>query len=144
MLSTTRQERRTLEAENRKWPAALRRVPDGEWSHIKSIGDKRKEVWRSRGFLVQVFSEVAGIERLTVCRTAVENDTWVAEISWDELQRLKAECGRGDRDAVEIYPADKDVVNVANMRHLWVMPTELPFKWQTKQLYRGARDGAVR
>lgn len=32
--------------------------------------------------------------------------------------------------AVEIYPAERDIVNVANMRHLWVLPERLPFGWR--------------
>jgi len=81
--------------------------------------------------LVQVFNEPSGIERLSVCRTSVQNGEWVSEITWDELQRIKRECGRGDKDAVELYPADADVVNVANMRHLWIVdPSVVAFKWK--------------
>ena len=32
--------------------------------------------------------------------------------------------------AVEVFPADDQVVNVANMRHLWVLPEPLPFAWE--------------
>jgi hypothetical protein len=104
-------------------------VPAIEWDHIKSMGVKRIEVWRSRDFLVQVFAEKDGVERLTICRTSPDGNDWEDRIAWDDLQRLKRECGRGERDAVEIYPADRDLVNVANMRHLWVTPTNIPFKW---------------
>jgi hypothetical protein len=44
--------------------------------------------------------------------------------------QLKRECGRGDRDAVEVYPADRDIVNVANMRRLFFPPEPLAFKWR--------------
>jgi hypothetical protein len=87
------------------------------------------EAWRSRYFLVQVFSEKDAIERLSVCRTSHNGERWEDQISWDELQRLKAECGRGEKFAVEIFPADRDIVNVANLRHLWIMPAPLPFGW---------------
>jgi hypothetical protein len=33
-------------------------------------------------------------------------------------------------DAVEVYPPAGDVVNVANMRHLWVLRDRLPFAWR--------------
>lgn len=129
MVLATRRERRVLDAENRTYPTALQRIPDHAWAHIRTDGVPRIEVWRSRDFLVQVFSEKDGVERLTVCRTNVSGNDWVADISWDDLQRLKSECGRGDRDAVEIYPADTDVVNVANMRHLW-LAGDISFKWK--------------
>jgi hypothetical protein len=87
-----------------------------------------REVWRSRGFLVQVYSATDGVERLSICRTSVDGGD---PIAWEDLQRLKAECGRGDREAVEVYPRDCDVVNVANMRHLWVLTRGMPFTWRT-------------
>jgi hypothetical protein len=90
------------------------------------------EAWRSRGFLLQVFREIDGVQRLSVCRTSHNGHSWDENITWDDLQRLKAECGRGDRMAVEIYPADRHVVNVANMRHLWVLPEPLSFAWSRK------------
>lgn len=44
---------------------------------------------------------------------------------------MKAEIGRGDLFAVEIFPPDVDIVNIANMRHLWVVPAEMvPFAWK--------------
>ena len=36
---------------------------------------------------------------------------------------------------MEVYPRTADLVNVANMRHLWVLPELLPFAWR-----KGAAD----
>lgn len=117
-----------MQAENRKQPIELKQIPKDEWpDRFQPRG--LKEVWRSRGFLVQVFDEANGVERLSVCRTSIVDGDWKEDIRWGELQRLKCECGRGDKDAVEIYPADKDVVNVANMWHLW-LAGDVPFKWK--------------
>lgn len=131
--TATRQQRRALKAENKLWPMALKQIPRESWPqgyHPPGI----KEVWRSRDFLVQVYDDPRSeTERMSVCRTAVLDGDWLAEVSWDDLQRLKRECGRGARDAVEIFPADADLVNVANMRHLWfVEPAAIPFKWSSK------------
>jgi hypothetical protein len=120
--------RRHLRNENHRWPPHLVKVPRSAWPSRQPSGIH--EVWRSRGFLVQVFQEDGGLVRLSVMRTWVDDAGEAVDgIAWDDLQRLKTECGFGDRDAVEIYPADRDVVNVANMRHLWVMREPLPFKW---------------
>lgn len=91
-FQSSRRERRILASENRAQPPVLARVPDTEWAHIKNAGEDRTEVWRSRYFLVQIFAEKNGVERLTVCRTTVDGSDWAADISWDELQRLKHEC----------------------------------------------------
>ena len=42
--------------------------------------------------------------------------------------------GCGARDAVEVYPADADVVNVANMRHLWLVAGELACKRKERRV----------
>ena len=51
--------------------------------------------------------------------------------SWSDLQRIKRECVEEGavRVAVEVFPADEQLVDQANMYHLWVLPLgfELPF-----------------
>ena len=129
-MNTTRAQRRQLRRDNLKYGDVLRQIPRTEWPDVFPL--RCTEVWRSRDYLVQIYQERDGMERMSVCRTALDGDRWEDGISWDTLQRLKRECGRGDRDAVEIYPADADVINVANMRHLWLMPEPLPFAWRRK------------
>lgn len=139
--SFSRQDRRALEADNRSRPTGLQKLAPSEWAHINRPGERRVECWRSRDFLVQVFAEANDVVRLTISRTTLKGDRWADEISWDDLQRLKRECGRGDLDAVEIYPADRDIVNVANMRHLWITPTGTPFKWTIQPMTANALGG---
>lgn len=74
--------------------------------------------------------------RISVNRTAIKRDgQYTEEVTWQALQDLKQQCGYGDRIAVEIFPADIDIVNVANMRHLWVYPPGyvLGFGWKRGQ-----------
>lgn len=137
-LNPTRRELRMLEAENKKHPEQLMQIPLGpsaiaaRQAQLMPNNMIPIEAWRSRGFLVQIFEEAEGILRMSVCRTSVTKGQWTENITWDELQRLKSESGRGDREAVEIYPPDGDVVNVANMRHLWILSTRTSFSWRTK------------
>lgn len=122
--------RKVLREENRKWPATLRPVARDRWPEDLLDAATRIAVWRSRHFLVQAFEE-AGLIRLSISRTELNAvGDWKDGISWDELQDLKRQAGYGEMDAVEIYPAEKDVVNVANIRHLWVWPGELSYKWR--------------
>lgn len=127
-MSPDRNQRRQLAKQNAKEPVVLRRVPQEEWPGFKP--PDLIEVWRSRTFLVQVFLEPNGYQRLSICRTSHNGSTWVDQVTWDELMQLKRECGRGDRDAVEVFPADSDIVNVANMRHQFFPPEPLTFKWR--------------
>lgn len=126
-MLTTRQQRRLLEKDNAKFPRALQSIPRSQWP---SSPRQPKEVWRSRDYLVQVYQETGEIERISVSSTTLQGDRWADGITWDELMSLKRQCGRGDRDALEVYPADKDIVNVANMRHLWLPPQPVTFAWR--------------
>lgn len=75
--------------------------------------------------------------RLSINKTSHNGDTWDDNITWDELQKIKNECGYGDACAVEIFPPDESVVNVANMRHLWLLPEPPSFMWNRISMYGG-------
>lgn len=117
-----------LKKENKTYPDQLISVPESEWP--------RREpgmiaLYRSNRFLVQVYVENNGVVRLSVCRTEINNrGQWQENIAWEELQEIKNQCGYEHFDAVEVYPRQKDVVNVANMRHLWVFDEPLRFAWR--------------
>jgi hypothetical protein len=128
MIIATREQKRRLERDNAKLPNYLEVIP----KHLHpATGEKNRiQAWRSRSFLVQAFGEGEGLIRLSVNRTTLgDNGRWLENISWDELMQLKREAGFGDWYAIEVYPRDKDVVNVANMRHLWVMEKPLNIGW---------------
>lgn len=131
MKAPSREIRRQLERENAKWPETLKPIPADQWPDLSAMKKPPIAVWRSRDFLVQEFIEGDGCRRLSVNRTTCGRDgRWDADISWDELQLIKRQVGYGNHYAVEIYPLDRDVVNVANMRHLWVLSTPLPIGWR--------------
>lgn len=109
-------------------PLSLSPIPKSNWP--ENNDRKRIEVWLSDKYLVQVFDEGHSL-RMSVNRvTASDDGKWDDNISWDELQEIKGQIGRGNKYAVEIYPRDCDVVNVANMRHLWILQKMLPFGWK--------------
>lgn len=122
-----------LRQENAKWPEALKEWPRAEWPDAYRNGSTITRVMRSRGFLVQVYEAPRpAIVRLSVLRTGLDTaGGWQQDITWEDLQRLKREAGYGKHDAVEVFPPDADVVNVANIRHLWILePGCLPFAWR--------------
>lgn len=130
-----------LRIENALRSAFLEKLPKSKWPPVKIPRDL-KEVWRSRYYLVQVFQEKDGMERLSICISDVDaaGERWKDGLSWEMLQDIKHQVGRGNKDAVEVFPRDCDVVNVANMRHLWIMTKELPFAWRSNPSeYPGAK-----
>jgi len=120
-----------LAKKNAMQPDQLAMVPKYMWP---SYPEGLVEVWRNKTFLVQIYIEagLAGYERISVTRTTKSEpgDRWDDGISWDELQQIKRECGRGYKWAVEIYPEDSQIVNVANMRHIWVLPMAPEYGWR--------------
>jgi hypothetical protein len=131
-LSATRQQRRELARQNAKQPTRLTPVPVDLWSESMLDSKSLMQVWRSRSYLVQAFEERDGVIRLSINKTVLVGDRWDDGLVWDELQEIKRQCGFGDKYAIEIYPRDKDVVNVANMRHLWIMDEPLNIGWVRK------------
>ena len=104
-------------------------MPETEWP--KSEGVERFEVWRSRKYLVQLFREPDDIVRMTICRVTVgQGNRWNDDITWDEINQIKGDIGQWDRWGVELYPPDEHIVNVANMRHIWLLPEAPMFGWR--------------
>lgn len=133
LANVTREQRRQLDRDNARQPVVMTRVPESTWPvNVAMSPGRPQEVWRSRYFLAQVFKTRDGL-RITISRTSVNTSTgrWQDEISWDELMSVKREIGRGSRWAYECYPADANVINVANMRHLWVPDTPPSFGWRS-------------
>jgi hypothetical protein len=129
---TAKAARSFLERANRNWPEALTDVPPDMWRAQSWDDSKRIRVLRSRRFMAQVFEEADGVLRLSVNKTelAPGGERWLEGITWDELQMLKRQAGYGDSFAIEIYPPALDEVNVANMRHLWILPERLNVGWR--------------
>lgn len=127
-------QKRQLARDNAARGRELQDVPQSEWPTYLNV-TRPLRVLRSREFLVQIYNvgRLGVVCRLTVCRTSVRGDRWADQISWDELQHIKGACGYGAHDAVEVYPPDVDVVNVANMRHLWVLAQPLLFAWRATE-----------
>lgn len=141
-MSPNRHRRRALShaaldccaVENSKWPRTLTVVPCDLWPAIATTvpeDERPVQVWRSMLFICMEFRD-CGHQRLTIHRSVLESGgrNWLAGISWDELMAVKDQAGFGDRWAVEVYPPTSQIVNVANMRHLWLLPEPPPYGWR--------------
>ena len=129
-MIVTREMRRQLERDNQKQPQILMQVPTSAWPLSPAGWNKPIEVWRSKYYLVQVFQEKNDVIRASVNKIELlENGRWSDGLTWDDLQGTKQQIGRGGAYAIEVYPNDDDVVNVANMRHLWILPAPLNIGW---------------
>jgi len=116
-------------------PPTLTEIPRDRWPQDYRVSPEAPtKAYESRQFLAQLY-DVGAREgrtclRLSVCRVTLKEDgRWEEGLSWDELMQAKRECGFGDWYAVEVYPEDSEIVNVANMRHLWLLTTPLSIGW---------------
>jgi hypothetical protein len=50
--------------------------------------------------------------------------------SWSVLQRIKNEIMGPERIAIEVYPKESELVDTANIYHLWVMWELVEFPWK--------------
>ena len=120
-----------LREQNKAYGALFSPIPKESWPKgFLELDVIPESVCRNRSYLVQIFPEMDGARRISVCRTMIANNgKWEDGMTWDDLMTTKAQIGYEDRWAVEIYPPTAGTVNVANMRHLWLIPAKPEFAW---------------
>jgi hypothetical protein len=57
----------------------------------------------------------------------VNRNDFKAIRDWRDLQRVKNELVGGEREAVELFPAESRRVDAENTFHLWVLPADEQF-----------------
>lgn len=127
--------RKFLKLQNLQFGREMRLIPREDWTQEAEEANPGtvSAVWRSRDYCAQIHDDPAGVTRISLCRTALNKDgSWQDGIVWEEMQRIKNECGFAEREAIEIFPPQSDEVKIANMRHLWLLPEgeRLPFSWK--------------
>lgn len=73
-------------------------------------------------FAVQLFKRMVriGTEEVVCLHLAITRHDGAEIREWETLQRIKNEVAGDETIAVEVYPRRSEVVNQANMRHLFV------------------------
>lgn len=97
--------------------------------HAARTGDLRS-CWRNNVYSVQVFARATPHGEALQFAIRRHDDHEVQ--GWSDLQRIKDELAGPDALAIEMYPRAADVVDDANMRHLFVLPPgmSVPFTIQ--------------
>jgi len=94
--------------------------------------DPKIESWREENYLNNRYSVQVSDYRAedgVVVHLWVRHHTGIMPGSWSDLQRIKNEIVGPDYVALEVYPRTEDLVDSANIAHVWVMPKGyvLPF-----------------
>lgn len=91
-------------------------LPPQEWPTTASPHGLRR-VHKSDALIVMECARPGNLTLLMIQRLDARDG-----LTWDDLQWVKGALGYGDREALEMYPREDLVVNVANIRHLWMLP----------------------
>lgn len=88
--------------------------------------------FRNKFFLVQIYIHNENLIRLSINRTELDHKGyWKDGILWDEIQHIKNTLGYEEFDAIEVYPKKSDLVDVSNIRHIWILKNhDLDFIWR--------------
>ena len=77
---------------------------------------RRKKNWGDK--VVVSYTPLGTVNHLKVRR----HDGGTNHLTWDELMVIKNEMLGEEACAIELFPCASDVVNEANIRHLWELP----------------------
>ena len=77
----------------------------------------------------QIRTEWGVIEHFTIQRSGAMTNDGSRDIPWSVKQEIKNELVGERRVAIEVFPAQKNLVDICDVYHLWVLPKDfkLPF-----------------
>ena len=84
------------------------------------FGEMSLAIWKSKDFRVHSYKDNGCI------RLDIEKIDGTDSITWDEMQKIKDDCGFANKDAIEFYPANDAVINTGNWRHIYIFNELLP------------------
>jgi len=88
--------------------------------HPTAVEDGHKMFWNSRYHVWRrdYDSKAFGV----ITHLSIKRNDKKPLHDWRDLQRIKNELAGEDREALELYPSEERVVDMANQYHLWVLP----------------------
>ena len=90
------------------------------------------------------------VEHVTICRIHEDDDLTPkmggeAAIGWSEKMMIKNELFGEDRFAIEVYPKQRNLVDVTDTYHLWVFNKkyDMPFGIHPREYQKAINRGAT-
>lgn len=127
LSSRPRHERRELIAKERRlrtsgnWPAWERVEMTNGIPNSSGWCRQVRAAMRNTIFAVMIRPAPGGVTHLAITSLSQDRPTW-----W-EAMRIKNEICGEQATAVEVYPPMQNVIDEADMYHLWVLPEPLKF-----------------
>jgi hypothetical protein len=118
-LSQKNQERQIMRASNLRWEVMVE-VPREVWP-IGCSGRRAMRFWKNNKYTCTEYPS-RSTEHGLVRHLLIQRVTGERVARWDHLQRIKNETVGTEVVAIEVYPAESQVVNACHVYHLWVLP----------------------
>jgi hypothetical protein len=129
-------------ADVRKLQPELNRVSD-DMLRAALLKELNAEIWINKHYQVAVYrgkeaDELVHIDELKgrCMWLSIKRRDKKPVNNWQDFQTIKNVLSGEDCDAIQIYPAERHLVNTANQYHLICLPAdeELPFGWKKRMV----------
>jgi hypothetical protein len=93
--------------------------------------DPHQTIWKNRFYVVVKTILEPEIGEASGLHLSIRHNERKAIRDWRHFQRIKNELAGSEREAVEIFPPESQLVDTSNQYHLWVLPegTTSFFTW---------------
>jgi hypothetical protein len=120
----------------------------GYWSNVGitrdqlvagGMADELEALWVNSKYTVGVSKKFSKELNIEITHLDIKRNDKAAVHDWRDLQRIKNELCGPECEAIELYPAEKRLVDSANSYHLWAFPAGffLPLGWTERLVMDG-------
>jgi hypothetical protein len=104
--------------------------------------DDNTTLWRNKFYTVEKKIMQPELGEAGAIWLSIKHNDRRAIRDWRHFQRIKNELAGAEREAVEIFPPESQLVDTANQYHLWVLPEgeSTPFTWNQGRMVADSSD----
>lgn len=105
--------------------------------------DANQTIWRNKFYTVVKTILEPDLGEASGIHLSIRHNERKAVRDWRHFQRIKNELAGAEREAVEIFPPESQLVDTSNQYHLWVLPegTTSFFTWnEGRHVHNDSQD----
>jgi hypothetical protein len=104
--------------------------------------EENSTLWRNKFYQVEKKILQPELGEAGAIWLSIKHHDKKAVRDWRHFQRIKNELAGAEREAVEIFPPESQLVDTANQYHLWVLPEgqSTPFTWKQGRLVASSTE----
>ena len=118
--------------------------PEGYDQMLKDFSEGKLKMWQNSLYTCHVRQLGDGGHEGSLWISIRSNERKAIR-DWRHFQRIKNELAGDEREALEIYPRESELVDEANSYHLWVLgaETRMPFGFHGERTVSGSAEAEV-